>query len=96
MPLADFAAAYDKIKQAGSPSLRAKQSISPRGSMDCFVASLVLVAAGRPVQTCLFVQNHPRSVLAKALTERVERRTSDGGDLYNPAPADCPDIQPTY
>jgi hypothetical protein len=38
----------------------------------------------------------PRSVLAKALTERVERRISDGGDLYNPAPADCPDIQPTY
>ena len=51
MPLADFAAAYEKIKQAGSVigpviASEAKQSISPRGRMDCFVASL-RVAAGR-------------------------------------------------
>jgi len=38
----------------------------------------------------------PPSVLAKARTERVERRTGEGGDLHDPAPADCPDIDATY
>ena len=37
-------------------------------------------------------KNAPPSTLAKARTERVERRTSESGDLQNPAPADCPDI----
>jgi hypothetical protein len=37
-------------------------------------------------------ENAPPSALAKAGTERVERRTSESGDLHNPAPADCPDI----
>jgi hypothetical protein len=37
-------------------------------------------------------ENASPSALAKAGTERVERRTSESGDLHNPAPADCPDI----
>ena len=41
-------------------------------------------------------ENAPPSVLAKARTERVERRTGEGGDLHDPAPADCPDIDATY
>jgi hypothetical protein len=41
-------------------------------------------------------ENAPPSALAKARTERVERRTSESGDLQNPAPADCPDIRLTY
>ena len=90
MPLADFAAAYEKIKQAGpviGPVIasEAKQSISPRGSMDCFVAEPVIGRAfARPVGSSLLLADRskpafspkttPRSVLAKALTERVERR----------------------
>jgi hypothetical protein len=38
-------------------------------------------------------ENAPPSALAKAGTERVERRTSESGDLHDPAPADCPDIR---
>ena len=46
-----------------------------------------------PVQAQPFSpENAPPSVLAKARTERVERRTGEGGDLHDPAPADCPDI----
>ena len=43
-----------------------------------------------------FGENALPSVLAKARTKRVERRTSESGDLHNPAPADCPDIRLSY
>src|SRR3954451_22864257 len=42
-------------------------------------------------------ENAPPSALAKARTERVERRTCESGDLQNPrSPADCPDIHLSY
>ena len=52
----------------------------------------------RPQQPLQFgPENAPPSALAKARTERVERRTSESGDLQkSPAPADCPDIRLIY
>jgi hypothetical protein len=45
-----------------------------------------------PAQADPSPENAASSALAKARTERVERRTSESGDLHDPAPADCPDI----
>jgi hypothetical protein len=49
-----------------------------------------------PAAPCNSLENAPPSTLAKARTERVERRTSESGDLQNPAPADCPDIHVSH
>ncbi len=51
----------------------------------------------RPQPPAIRPKNAPPSALAKARTERVERRTSESGDLQNPPlQLDCPDIHLTY